>query len=158
MLNLKKSKLQYLIIAISAFLANAHGTQAMASAASGPLPAQAPVQKNLMGLLVLAAEPSPAKAAVTASARQLCRDRTTTALSAQGVDPAQLAQWRTQLVNASPNQQVLSQLPAELLTSESVQKALSPFLGRPINQELTQGIVDAMVALTAGQNRFLADV
>jgi hemolysin activation/secretion protein len=162
MLNFKKSQFQYLIIAMYSLMASSHGTQAMASAASAPLPAQAQVQKNLMGLLVFAAEPSPAKAAapapVAAPARQLCRDRSTTALGAQAVDPAQLAQWRTQLVNASPNQRVLSQLPAELLTAESVQKALSPFLGRPINQELTQGVVDAMVALTAGQNRYLADV
>lgn len=68
------------------------------------------------------------------------------------------ADLRARLTVMAPDKRVISILPTEVLGEASLHSALSPFLGKPINQELTQSVVSALVKVANKESRFLLDI
>jgi hemolysin activation/secretion protein len=68
------------------------------------------------------------------------------------------ADLRTRLTELPQDKRVISLLPNEVLSEATLQSALSPFLGQPINQELTQSVVSALVKAANKESRYLLDI
>lgn len=68
------------------------------------------------------------------------------------------ADLRTRLAELPEDKRIISILPREVLSETALQSALSPFLGQPIDQELTQSVVSALVKAANKESRYLLDI
>ena len=157
-IKLKRKLLRIFFIEFIVLVSGASGAQTVGTESPKRITNQGPIKTHLAGLLVLGVDPFASKTQGGAAARQLCKTPQSPALTAEQVDPAHLTQLRSQLAHAPAGQQIVSKLPSDLIKAEDIQVALNPFLGRAIDKDLTQRIVDAVVKLTTEQNRFLVDV